>query len=67
MEKTLALRYEDDFENGAETVEIVFGIVLAVGLGAALIAFQGVILDALSTAKETVSLTFGKLASGEVG
>ncbi len=67
MEKTLALRYEDDFENGAETVEIVFGIVLAVGLGAALIAFQGVILEALEVAKDTVSNTFGKLASGTVG
>lgn len=67
MEKTFALRYEDDFENGAETVEIVFGIVLAVGLGAALIAFQGVILDALETAKVTVDSTFGKLASGNVG
>lgn len=64
MKKTFAPRFEDEFANGAETVEIVFGIVLAVGLGAALITFQGVIMDALEAAQGTVQDTFGTLANG---
>lgn len=65
MNKTLNIiqtRLEDDFCNGAETVEIVFGIVLAVGLGAALILFQDTIVKAFSSAQNSVNTTFNSMS-----
>ena len=58
----LSTYIEDDFYNGAETVEIVFGIVLAVGLGAALILFQDTIVKAFSSAQNSVNATFNSMS-----
>lgn len=56
----------DEPGNGAETVEIVIGIVCSVGLGAALLSFQGILRDAISSTGTGISNLFGSLGQGAV-
>lgn len=53
----------DEAGNGAEIVEIVIGIVCSIGLGAALIAFQQQIKDAITNNTNTMSTLFSNLNS----
>lgn len=53
----------DEAGNGAEIVEIVIGIVCSIGLGAALIAFQTQIKNAISDNTSTMSQLFSNLNS----
>lgn len=58
--------FVDEPGNGAETVEIVIGIVCSVGLGAALLSFQGILRDAISSTGTNISTLFGSLGSGSM-
>ncbi len=51
----------DEPGNGAETVEIVIGIVCSVGLGAALLSFQGILREAISSTGTSISTLFSNL------
>ena len=53
--------------NGAITVEYVIIVMVIVGLGAALFAFQEQIKTFLGDAKEGLSALFDKLNNGKVG
>ena len=55
--------FVDEPGNGAETVEIVIGIVCSVGLGAALLGFQGILRGAISDTGTSVSTLFSNLGS----
>ena len=55
--------FVDEPGNGAETVEIVIGIVCSVGLGAALLSFQGVLRDAISSTGTSISGLFSSLGA----
>ncbi len=57
----------DEPGNGAETVEIVIGIVCSVGLGAALLSFQGILRDAISSTGTSISNLFANLGKGVTG
>ena len=54
----------DEAGNGAETVEIVIGIICSVGLGAALLGFQGTLRNAINDNGTNVSNLFANLAAG---
>lgn len=54
-------------EGGADIIEYVFGIVVAVGLGAALIAFQVVMQASIGNTANNVQNTFDNLTSGITG
>ncbi len=58
--------FTDEPQNGAETVEIVIGIVCSVGLGAALLSFQGILRDAISSTGTSISTLFSNLGKGAV-
>ena len=58
--------FADEPGNGAETVEIVIGIVCSVGLGAALLSFQGILRDAISGTGTSISTLFGSLGEGQM-
>ncbi len=53
----------DEAANGAETVEIVIGIVFAVGMGSALLYFQGYLSNMVNEAGNGVANLFNNLAS----
>lgn len=55
---------EDEAQNGAETIEIVLGIVLAIGLGGALLLFQDVLRDKLNETKDTFNNVFANMING---
>ncbi len=57
----------DEPGNGAETVEIVIGIICSVGLGAALLAFQGVLRGVITSTGENITSVFNSLAAGATG
>lgn len=59
--------FTDQRANGAETVEIVIGIICSVGLGAALLSFQGVLREAIQNNGETITEVFDNLAAGANG
>ena len=69
MNKNLMLKNAicDEAGNGAETVEIVIGIICSVGLGAALLSFQGVLRETISKNGATITDVFDKLAQGAKG
>lgn len=52
---------EDEAQNGAETIEIVLGIVLAIGLGAALLLFQDVLRNKITETKDTFNTLFNDM------
>ena len=54
----------DEPGNGAETVEIVIGIICSVGLGAALLSFQGILRDVIGETGTTITNVFHNLANG---
>lgn len=54
----------DEPGNGAETVEIVIGIICSVGLGAALLAFQGVLRGVISDTGTSITTVFKNLSAG---
>lgn len=54
----------DEAGNGAETVEIVIGIICSVGLGAALLSFQDTLREAISNNGDYISKVFDSLANG---
>lgn len=58
--------FVDEPGNGAETVEIVIGIVCSVGLGAALLSFQGVLRDTISSTGQSIGTLFGSLGAGSM-
>ena len=51
-------------ESGAEIIEIVFGLVFAIGLGAALLLVQNVINDMLDSAGDGAAKAFNAMAEG---
>lgn len=53
--------FADEPGNGAETVEIVIGIVCSVGLGAALLGFQGILKEQIGQVGTDITGMFGKL------
>lgn len=55
--------FTDEPGNGAETVEIVIGIVCSVGLGAALLSFQGILRDVISDTGTSIGTLFGNLGA----
>lgn len=55
--------FVDEVANGAETVEIVIGIICSVGLGAALLTFQDVLRQAITQNGEMVSNLFNTMAA----
>ncbi len=59
--------FVDEPGNGAETVEIVIGIVCSVGLGAALLGFQGILRGAISDTGTSVGNLFNSLGSTKAG
>lgn len=59
--------FVDEAANGAETVEIVIGIVCSVGLGAALLSFQGILRNAISQNGDTISKLFNSMAGNATG
>lgn len=54
----------DEAGNGAETVEIVIGIICSVGLGAALLSFQDTLREAIANNGDYISKVFDSLANG---
>ena len=56
--------FVDEPGNGAETVEIVIGIICSVGLGAALLTFQGTLRDVIAKNGSTITSVFNSLAAG---
>lgn len=54
----------DEPGNGAETVEIVIGIICSVGLGAALLAFQGVLRGVINDTGTNITTVFKNLSAG---
>lgn len=54
----------DEAGNGAETVEIVIGIICSVGLGAALLSFQQILREAIQNNGTFISEVFDSLAAG---
>ena len=52
----------DEPGDGAETVEIVIGIVCSVGLGAALLSFQDILRGAIETTGTNVSNLFANMS-----
>lgn len=54
----------DEVKNGAETVEIVIGIICSVGLGAALLSFQQILREAIQNNGTFISEVFDSLAAG---
>ena len=56
--------FVDEHGNGAETVEIVIGIICSVGLGAALLSFQSILRGAIQDTGSSISTLFGSLAAG---
>ena len=59
--------FVDEPGNGAETVEIVIGIVCSVGLGAALLGFQGILKEQITNTGTSVSSLFSSLGSTKAG
>lgn len=51
-------------ETGAEMVELVFSLVFAVGLGAALLAIQAALNDMLDSVGNGAAQTFNEMAKG---
>lgn len=51
-------------EDGAEIVEIIFGLVFAIGFGACLMAVQTVINDMLNSAGDGAADAFNDLGAG---
>lgn len=58
---------EDEAQNGAETIEIVLGIVLAIGLGAALLMFQDLLRNKINDTKDTFNNVFTNMIKGANG
>ena len=56
--------FVDEPGNGAETVEIVIGIICSVGLGAALLAFQQTLRGVITSTGENITTVFNSLAAG---
>lgn len=54
----------DELKNGAETVEIVIGIICSVGLGAALLSFQQILREAIQNNGTFISEVFDSLSQG---
>lgn len=54
----------DEPGNGAETVEIVIGIICSVGLGAALLAFQTKINTTIENTGKAIDTVFQNLSEG---
>lgn len=57
---------EDEAQNGAETIEIVLGIVLAIGLGGALLLFQDLLRDKINETKNSFNTLFNNMISQAV-
>lgn len=55
-----------EYAGGADTVEYVFGIIVAVGLGAALLIFQGQIRNAITNTGNAITNTFNSLTANGV-
>lgn len=54
----------DEPENGAETVEIVIGIICSVGLGAALLGFQDTLRTVIGDTGDSITSVFESLSAG---
>ncbi|MGN0073319.1 MAG: hypothetical protein ACI36W_05955 [Coriobacteriales bacterium] len=54
----------DEPGNGAETVEIVIGIICSVGLGAALLSFQNILRGVIGDTGTNITNVFNSLAAG---
>ena len=56
--------FTDEPGNGAETVEIVIGIICSVGLGAALLGFQDTLRTVIGSTGTNINNLFSSLAAG---
>ena len=56
--------FVDEPGNGAETVEIVIGIICSVGLGAALLGFQDTLRTVIANTGTNINTVFSSLAAG---
>lgn len=63
----LSTLFVDEPGNGAETVEIVIGIICSVGLGAALLSFQNVLRGVIGDTGSNITNVFNSLAAGATG
>lgn len=52
-----------EYAGGADTVEYVFGVIVAVGLGAALLLFQTLLSNTIRNTANAVDNTFTKLTA----
>lgn len=56
--------FTDEPGNGAETVEIVIGIICSVGLGAALLTFQDTLRGVIGSTGTNITNVFDSLSAG---
>lgn len=63
--KARAWAFRGEEEGGSEIVQVVIVLGFAVGLGAALLALQGNIQQAITSAGTSITDTFSKITSGK--
>lgn len=63
MEKIKALAWAGEQNGGADVVEYVVTLGIAIGLGAILVAFRDKIGDTITSAGEKMSAMFGNITS----
>lgn len=63
-DRVYALLVRGEEDGGSEIVQVVIVLGFAVGLGAALVALQGNIQDAITSAGRSVTDMFSKVTSG---
>ena len=66
-DKARALAYRGEEDGGSEIVQVVIALGFAVGLGAALVALQGQINTAITSAGNSVTNMFKSVTSGAAG